>query len=55
MLLAATPVSGYSCAHQSTSLPFLIYNVDMLCLEEAGNILETCNAVVLGIRRMCSR
>jgi hypothetical protein len=54
MLLAATPVSGYSCAHQNTSLPFLIYNVDMLCLE-AGNILETCNAAVLGIHRMCSR
>ena len=53
MLLAATPVSGYFCAHQSTSLPFLIYNVDMLYLEP-GNILETCNAAVLEIYIMSS-
>jgi hypothetical protein len=54
MLLAATPVTGYSCAHQGTSLSFLIYNVDMLC-PEAGNIFEICNAAVLEIHRMCSR
>jgi hypothetical protein len=53
MLLAATPVSSYSCAHQGTSF-FLIYNVDLLC-PEAGNILEICNAAVLEIHRMCSR